>query len=154
MIYQILSAAAIGFVAFTSISDANCKQRFETCNGSCVIPSNWTTRVCQIECELETLEMEENPALTHNETICIENCQTDLEAVTECQEECLKARITCEDGCSAARTIASMINKTEADNAFYNCTGEPKPLPATNFTTHLPSANFSTPLPATNFSMF
>ena len=107
--------------------------------------------------------MEENLALKHNETMCVENCVKNPEAITECQEECQEILTTCEQGCSAARRIASVINKTESDNAYYNCTGEPKPLQITdvtaplatiNFTTTLPTTNFSTPLSTTNFTIF
>ena len=132
------------------MSDANCKLTYDTCNRSCAVPNNRATRICQIECELETMEMEEKPTLAQNETMCVENCLTDPEAVTECQEECKEARKTCEQGCTAARMIASMMNKTETHYAFYNCTGDPKPSPTINFTTPLPATNFATPLPATN----
>ena len=162
MMHQLFIATAICFVAFTSMSDANCKFTYDTCNVSCAVPSNRTMHICQIECELETFEIEENPSLTHNETMCVENCLTNPEEVTDCQKECLEVLTRCEQGCSAARTIAAMMNKAEADYAFYNCTGEPKPLPTTNFTTPLPTTNFetslptpnfTTPLPTTNFSM-
>ena len=163
MINPLFIAAAIGFVAFKSMSDATCNLKYDTCNVSCAVPNNRTKRICQIECELETLEVEENLALKHNESMCVENCLTDPEEVTECQEQCLEALTTCHQRCSVARKIATMINKTEADDAFVNCTGKPKPTQATNFstpfpttnlTTSLPTINFTTPLPTTNFSMF
>ena len=163
MIYRLFIAPAIGFVLFTSMSDAYFKLRYDSCNVSCAVPNNRTKRICHIECELETLEMEENLALKHNETMCVENCQTDPEDVTDCKEQCLEVLTTCEQGCSAARKIATMINKKEADDAFYNCTEKLRPMPTTNFTTplprtnfetSLPTPNFTTHLPATNFSMF
>ena len=128
MIYQIFIAAAIGFVALTSISDANCKLRLDNCIESCAVPNNRTKRICELECELETLEIEENSALTHNETICVEKCLTDPDVITDCQEGCQGVHETCEQGCSSARAIASLLNKTEAENLFYNCTGKQKPM--------------------------
>ena len=128
MIYQLFIAAAIGYVAFTSMSDANCKLRFDTCIESCAVPNNRTKRICELECELETLEIEENSALTHNESICVEKCLTDPDVITDCQEGCQGVHETCEQGCSSARAIASLLNKTEAENQFYNCTGKPKPM--------------------------
>ena len=128
MIYQIFIAAAISFVAFTSISDANCKLRLDNCIESCAVPNNRTKRICELECELETLEIEENSALTHNETICVEKCLTDPDVITDCQEGCQGVHETCEQGCSSARAIASLLNKTEAENLFYNCTGKQKPM--------------------------
>ena len=120
MIYQLFIAAAIGFATFTSISDANCKFWFDTCVESCAVPNNRTTRICQLECELETLEIEANPALTHNETMCIEKCLTDPDVVTDCQERCQEVNEACEQGCSAARVIASLVNKTIAENQYFN----------------------------------
>ena len=128
MIYQLFIAAALGFATFTSISDANCKFWFDTCVGSCAVPNNRTIRICQLECELETLEIEANPASTHNDTMCVEKCLTDPDVVTDCQEGCEEAYEACEQGCSAARVIASLVNHTEAENQYYNCTGKPKPM--------------------------
>ena len=139
MIYQLFIAAAVGFVMFTSISDANCKFWFDTCVGSCAVPNNRTIRICQLECELETLEIEANPALTHNETMCVEKCLTDPDVVTDCQEGCQEVNEACEQGCSAARVIASLVNKTIAENQYYNCTGKPKPMQP-NATVNLTSA--------------
>ena len=125
MIYQLFIAAAIGFVMFTSISDANCKFWFDTCVGSCAVPNNRTIRICQLECELETLEIEANPALTHNETMCVEKCLTNPDVVTDCQEGCEEAYEACEQGCSAAKVstashIEVMISPSRDtfDNSF------------------------------------
>ena len=115
--------AAICFVAFTSMSDANCNLQFETCNDSCA-SNNQTKFDCETECNEEASEIAENPAVKFNVTMCFDICLGQSEA--DCKDQCRVMKKDCIDGCAMNLTTlidTKAMNQIEAWAVFNNCTG-------------------------------